>query len=277
MTIRIVTDSTCDLPEQIIQDNQIVVIPVGIHIGTREYLDGIDLSRQDFYERLPALTPAPTTSTPGPGVFFRLYQQLAEEGATEILSIHISAELSAITRIALQAAQETSAPSVTVFDSRQLSLGTGFLALTAAQAAAQGCSMRDILAILEEQITRTHVCAVVDTLEYLRRSGRMNFALSTIGALLQIKPILKMYAGRSSTERARTRWGAYKRLVSLLNEFGPYERLAILHANALDQAHTLLEEARHLLPSGNVWIGALNPVLGVHLGPGVVGFAGISK
>ncbi|MGB7537931.1 MAG: DegV family protein, partial [Anaerolineales bacterium] len=212
MAIRIVTDSTCDLPQEILLKHGIGVVPLYIHAGGQEYQDGVDLSRREFYERLPSYHPAPMTAVPSPEVFRRVYEQMADEGASEVLSIHISVKLSAMVDIAREAAKITAAIPVTVFDSRQLSLGMGFQVLAAAEAAAAGRTMAEILAMLEKQIARTHVFAALDTLEFMRRSGRMNFALATLGTLLQIKPLLKMYDGEPAAERVRTRGGAIKRL-----------------------------------------------------------------
>ena len=277
MTIRILTDSSCDLPQEIFQEHRITVIPLFINVGDISYLDGVDLSHQEFYERLPGFKPAPKTAAPGPEVFRKVFEQLASEGATEILSIHISTKLSAIVDIARTAAKETTRLPVTVFDSRQLSLGTGFQVLAAAQAATEGRSLSEILSMLEEQICRTHVFAALDTMEYLKRSGRMNFAISALGTILQIKPLMKMYNGEPTAERVRTRKGAIKRLVELLEEYGPYEKVALLHSHALQRAEALLQEVRYLLPAGDIWVEEITPVLGAHIGPGVLGFACISK
>jgi DegV family protein with EDD domain len=277
MTIRIVTDSTCDLPPEIVRKHGIGVVPLYIHAGGRDYQDGVDLSRSEFYKRLPSFHPAATTAVPSPEVFRRVYEQMADAGATEVLSIHISVKLSAMAEIAREAAKLTAAIPVTVFDSRQLSLGMGFQVQAAAEAAAAGRTIPEILALLEKQIARTHVFAALDTLDFMRRSGRMHFALATIGTILQIKPLLKMYDGEPTAERVRTRSGAVKRLIELLLESGPYERAAILHSAAADRARELLEEIRNLLPSGEVWMEEINPVIGTHIGPGVIGFACISK
>ena len=277
MSIRIVTDSTCDLPQELIQKHHISVIPMYINVGVQAYRDGIDLSRQEFYTRLPDFKPAPTTAAPSPENFRQIYEQLAGEGATEILSIHISIKLSGVYEIAMQAAREMTIIPVTAFDSRQLSLGTGFQVLAAAQAAEAGCSMSEILVLLESQIVRTHAFAALDTLEFLRRSGRMNFAISFLGTLLQIKPFLKMYNGEPTAERTRTRKGAMKRLVELLEQASPLEKVALVHTQAVDRAKALLEEVRALLPAGEILVAEINPVLGAHIGPGVVGFVCISK
>jgi len=277
MTIRIVTDSTCDLPVELIEEHKITVIPLFINVGEQEFQDGIDLSRHEFYEQLPKFHPSPTTAAPGPDVFRKIYEHLAAEGATEILSIHISEKLSGTVDIARQASRETSVVPVTVFDSRQLSLGTGFEVITAAKASAKGKSMREIITLLDDQISRTHVFAALDTLEFLRRSGRMNAAISRLGELLQIKPLLKMYDGNPTAERVRTRKNAIKRVIELIKEAAPLEQVAILHSNASDRARTLLDEVRPLLPEGGVLFEEITPVLGAHIGPGVIGFACISQ
>jgi DegV family protein with EDD domain len=166
---------------------------------------------------------------------------------------------------------------LTVFDSRQLSLGTGFMVETAARMAQAGCSAGEITDALNDQNKRTYVAAALDTLEYLRRSGRVSSIASSIGNLLHIKPILKMYDGRASNDRVRTRNHAVKHLLTLLQEHVPYEKLAFLHSGALEQAQALHKEAKELAPGGEIWFEHINPVLGAHIGPGVFGFAGVSK
>jgi DegV family protein with EDD domain len=277
MTVRIVTDSTCDLPSAVVAKYGICVVPLYINVGSQGYLDGIDISREEFYKKLPTFPYQPTTAVPSMQKFRAMYDALADEGASEVLSIHISTSLSAIVNVAQSAAQETTSAAVTVFDSRQLSLGTGFLVETAAKLAQEGALLVDILAALNEQIKRTYVCAALDTLHFLRRSGRMNSMLSTIGEYLQIKPILKMYDGKASNERVRTRKHAANRLVELLQEFSPFEKIAFLHSDALEQTRALMQEVSEILPDGKVWIEQINPVLGAHIGPGVVGFACVSK
>jgi DegV family protein with EDD domain len=276
MAIHIVTDSTCDLPQEVIRRHGIAVIPLAIHAGGKTYRDGVDLSRREFYERLPGFRPAATTAVPGIEVFRAAYGRAASEGASEVLSIHISSRLSAMVDVARRAAEETDAVPVTVFDSRQLSLGLGFEVQTAAEEAARGRPLEHILEMLREQIARTHVFAALDTLEFLKRSGRMHAALAAFGTLLKIKPFLKMYDGNPTAERVRTRNGAVQRMVELLEEFGPFERAALLHSAADRRAREFLERVRPLLPAGDIWLEEINPVIGAHIGPGVIGFAGIS-
>lgn len=277
MTIKIVTDSTCDLPPELAEKYNIDVIPLYINFGSESYQDGVDLSREAFYRMLPDHQTAPTTSAPGPGMFCKTYDQLAEEGATGILSIHISESLSATVNVARLSAEETTSVPVTVLDSRQLSMGTGFLVLTAAQAAEAGKSMQEILTILEDQIQRTHVFAALDTLEFLRRSGRMSWAASRLGNLLKIKPLLRMYDGEAKPHRVRTSARAIDRLVEWLEELVPVEKLALLHALVPDKAGALRERIQHLAPNLNIPLLAINPVIGSHIGPGVLGFACVTS
>ena len=276
MSIRIVTDSTCDLPEATIKEYGIAVAPLYVNVGSQSYLDGVDLSREEFYERLPDYHPPPTTATPGPEKFRRIYEGLAADGATEILSIHISISLSAVVDAAHLGAQETRAVPVTVLDSRQLSMGTGFLVVAAAKAAAEGRSMAEIVALLEELTSRTHVFAALDTLEFLRRSGRMSGAVAGLGTLLQIKPLLKMHDGNPTAERVRTSSGAIKRLINLLSDLAPLEQVAIVHSYASDRGEHLRQLVQHLLPAGEVPSVNITPVIGAHIGPGAVGFACIT-
>jgi DegV family protein with EDD domain len=273
MTIRIVTDSTCDLPEAVVTEHGIIIVPLYINFGDQSYLDSVELSRQEFYERLPDCDPSPTTAVPGTEMFRQAYERLADEGATEVLSIHISVSLSAVVDVARLAAQETDAVPVTVLDSGQLSLGTGFLVLAAAKAAAEGRSMGDINPMLEEQALRTHVFAALDTLEFLRRSGRMSRVMAGLGSVLRIKPLLRMYDGEPTAERVRTRDRAIKRLIGLLSDLIPLERVALVHTHAPDRAEDLRQRVQHLLPEGEVPSVDITPVIGAHIGPGAAGFA----
>ena len=274
MTVRIVTDSTCDLPAETIARYGICVVPLYINVGRQGFLDGIDITRQEFYTRLPSFSEHPTTAVPSPQKFHAMYDALADEGATEILSIHISVSLSAVVDMARVAAQETTTVPVTVFDSHQLSLGTGFMVEAAAKMAVEGSSVAEIHVELNAQIQRSHVFAALDTLEYLKRSGRMNKYMAGFATLLQIKPILTMYDGHPGTERVRTRDRAMKRLVEMLAAVGSLERIAIVHTHALPKHLAELRTlAAHLLPQGEILTEEITPVIGAHIGPGAMGFA----
>ena len=277
MSIKIVTDSTCDLPSSVIEQYGIAVVPLYINVGKEGYLDGVDLSREAFYAQLPTYETHPTTPAAGSELFQQHYERAAEEGATEVLSIHIASSLSATLDVARLAAKQTTSVPVTVFDSKQLSLGTGFLVEQAAKAAAEGRSMGEIVTLLEEQISRTHVFAVLDTLEYLKRSGRMNGVMASFATWLKIKPILKMYQGDATSERVRTSKKAIKRLMTLLSDAAPLEKVALLHTNAPQKAAALRKQVQHLLPEEDIMSVNITPVIGAHIGPGAVGFACVSR
>jgi DegV family protein with EDD domain len=277
MTIRIATDSTCDLPQEVIRELKIAVVPLYINIGDKGYLDGVDISRQSFYSNLPSYPTHPTTGVPGTEAFTQAYEELATEGATEILSIHISKALSAMIDIAKMAAAGFQKVAVTTLDGGQLSLGTGFQVETAARMALEGKSMTEILAKLEDMASRLFVTARLDTLEFLRRSGRMNGAVSGIGSLLSLKPLLKMSNGVSASEMVRTTKKAEARLVKLLKERLPVERFALLHTNAAEAAEAFRVRIADLIPKEKIYSMDITPVIGTHIGPGAVGYAILSE
>ncbi len=278
MNIRIVTDSTCDLPIEIVNQYGIIVIPLHINVGEKTFLDGVDLSRAEFYEQLPAYNPFPKTSAPGTEAFQQAYQRLADEGAQAVISIHISEGLSATVNSARIAAQNFTQIRVVVLDSTQLSLGMGFLVEKAAQLAQAGSTMDEIVAELKETMPRTYVFAALKTLEYLRRSGRMNYAIAKFGEILQLKPLLHMNMGNATAQRTRTQNRSTAHLFSWLSEHAPYEKLAVLHAGAEQEARAYHQQSQIYFPDGyEVPIVQITPVLGAHLGIGALGFACISS
>ena len=278
MSIRIVTDSACDLPAETVKEQEITVVPLYINVGEKSYLDGVNLTREEFYKNLPNYFPAPKTATPSVDSFLQVYERLANEGARAILSIHLSETLSATINSARTAAEQFTRIPVTVIDSTQLSLGTGFLVEKAAQMARLGKTVEEIISALKEFMKRTYVFASLKTLEYLRRGGRMNSAIAHFGEFLQIKPLLHMNMGKASAHRTRTNTRARQRLLDWLAEYAPYEKLAIVHAGVQAEAEALREQIRSYFPESQlVPIVQITPVLGSHLGIGAIGFACISK
>ena len=271
MTIRIVTDSTCDLPPDVLARYGITVVPLYINIGDRGYLDGIDLSREEFYQRLSDPARLPSTAAPGTEMFRRTYEELANENATEILSIHVSGTLSATLSHARLGAAGVKEIPVTVFDSEQLSLGTGFLVMAAAKAVAEGRTMDEIKLSLAEQIPRTHLFAVLDSLEFLWRSGRVNELLAGLGSVLQIKPVFKVYCGCTAYDRVRTHKRAMNRLIHLLDEQLPLEEVAVVHTHTPSRAEQLRNQIRDLLPGTEIQSIDVSPVIAAHIGPDAVG------
>jgi DegV family protein with EDD domain len=278
MNIRIVTDSACDLPAEIVKEQDITIIPLYINIGEESYLDGVNLTRKEFYKRLPNSKSAPKTATPSVDSFLQAYERLADKGAQAILSIHLSEALSATINSARTAATQFTRIPVTVIDSTQLSLGEGFIVEKAAQLAKLGKTVDEIIEDLKGLMKHTYVFASLKTLEYLRRGGRMNSAIAHFGEFLQIKPLLHMNMGKPSASRTRTNKRARQRLLDWLAEYAPYEKLAIVHAGIQEEAEALREQIRSFFPeSGSVPIVQITPVLGAHLGIGAIGFACISK
>jgi DegV family protein with EDD domain len=271
MTIKIVTDSTCDLPDAVITKYDLTVVPLYVNIGHRSYLNGVDLSSEEFYRQLSAGKEFPSTAAPGSKSFRQVYQMLAAGGATEILSIHVSGTLSATLNHARLGAQEIRSVPVTVFDSRQISLGVGFLVTTAAKAVATHQSVKDIIPLLEAQVLKTHLLGILDTLEFLRHSGRASRLLADLGSLLRIKPLFGMYNGEVTSERIRTRRRAIKRLVHLLENLAPFEQAALIHSHAPERTEELHRQIQPLLPEGEVLQVEIAPILGAHFGPGGVG------
>lgn len=274
MSIKIVTDSTCDLPPELIEQFGITVIPLYINFGEQGYLDGIEISREEFYRRLPEAQETPTTATPGIDTVVQKYRELQESGADQIISIHISRALSATVDVVRTAAKESPIP-VEVIDSGQLSMGVGYLVLHAARAAEAGKPVADITEELKELGTRAHVFAALDTLDYLRRSGRMSTIVAGIGSILHVKPILKMHQGDPSSELVRTRKRAVEKLLQVIKDLKPIQEITLVHSNALEEAEELWEQVKAYLPDWNEPPFAVNvtPVLGAHIGPGAIGFA----
>ena len=281
MSIKIVTDSTCDLPQDIIEELNISVIPLYINIGNQGFLDGVELTRKEFYENLPYYSPHPTTSAPSTFTIKQIYRNLIEQGASQILSIHISESLSGTLNIAKNAAeefnQEIGSEKVIVRDGGQLSLGTGFQVELAAKMAKQGHLISEIIKSLEDLGNRTLVAASIDSLTYLRRSGRMNMILTGIGSLLKLKPILEMNNGKPQSAKVRTTSRATEYLIEKLRKQMPIEKFALLHTNAAEKAEEFKNKILDLIPTSNVLSVDITPVLGTHLGPGAVGFVIVSK
>lgn len=277
MSIRIVTDSTCDLPAETINRFGIEVVPLHIMMGAETLIDGVNITREEFYRRLPQFDPAPSSAAPGPDAFIQVYEALADQGAAEILSLHISESLSATVNSARIAAEQYSRIPITVLDSGQLSLGLGYLVEQAAGFAEKGLKMDDIVANIRKLMPHTYVFAALDTLEYLRRSGRMHIAVARFGEILRLKPLLYMNQGNANAFRVRTRQKALARLQEWLDDLSPFEQLAVVHAGVPSRAKELAEQARYHLPSGELPVIQITPVLGANLGVGALGFAGIAK
>jgi DegV family protein with EDD domain len=277
MAIRIVTDSTCDLPEDIAQRHGITIFPLYVNFGTRSYLDRIELSRREFYEMLPTSDTFPTTAGPGSKAFTTAYEALAARGASEIISIHIAATLSATCDVACKAAQEASSIPVTVFDPGQVTLGTGLAVLAAAEGAAGGRSVPKIVSLLKDMAPRTHSYAALDTVELLRRSGRLTTIQYGLSTILDIKPLIMMRSGELGSERVHTGQGCLARMIELVRDLGPLEQLALVHTNAPEKAQKLYQGARDLFPTDEAPLSVeVTPIIGAHVRPNAVGMVAVT-
>jgi DegV family protein with EDD domain len=273
MKLGFVTDSTSDLPQEWIRKYNIEVIPAIVVIGNQSYMDGKGLTREEFYTRLPAMKNPPTTAAPSIGEFGKHYQRLVDKGYDHIISFHPPANYTGLPNIARMAASDFDG-RVTVLDTGQLTLGLGFQVLAAAEAAEQGKDLKDVLAAVQSTRERALVMAALDTMEYLRRSGRVNWAAATVGTFLRLRPVIKLHEAK--VERVgftRTFKEGFDRMFDMLAELGKLERLAILHTNAEAHARELLAALNPDLP--NVPLVNVTTVIGVHVGPNALGFAAV--
>jgi DegV family protein with EDD domain len=270
--IAIVTDSTADVPQELIEKYKIQIVNNLIIMDGKSLRDGIDISRDEYYRRLPGIIPPPTTATASSGTYQNLYESLFKEGAQSILSIHAPQNLSGIINAASTAAQAFG-DRIRIFDSGQVSLGLGFQILTAAEAIYSGASLVNVIRLLEQMRDRVRIIAMLDTLEYVRRSGRVSWARARLGNLLQIKPFIELRNGTvRSLGESRTRAKGIRRLREFLYSVGKIERLAILHTNAENDAREFLAtlELQHSEIPLTVNV---TTVIGTHVGPNGLGFA----
>jgi len=274
MCVKIVTDSTCDLPKAVIEKLGITVLPCNIHFASANYLDGVDISHEEFYAKLSDSSSHPTSAAPTLGSFVRAYNALIENGASAILSIHLSSKLASTYGTAVIAAESVAKKLIHPFDSGQLSLGTGFLVEAAAKAAQAGDTLEAIVDQINRLARRTYAFAAADTLKYLRSGGRISQIVASVGTLLQIRPILQLHLGQVKLELARTSRQSLDKLAAAARSLGPLERLSIVHTNAPEKAEALKQAITALLPNHEIdQTVDVSPTIGVHFGPGAVGFA----
>jgi len=277
--LRIVTDSTSDLPAHLAAKYGIEVIPCFINIGDQSYLDGLDISRETFYQKLLDSNHHPRISSPGVGVFARVYEKLAAEGVDEILSMHIHNKMSTLPNVARLAAETTNPVRVTVLECGQLSIGLGFLAIAAARMAQGGADLVTVISGIKAMENRTFVYAALDTMTYLKESGRAPGLLFEIAQLLSIKPIIQLHTGvLRLASQVRTASKAIDHLMSFVKELEPLENLAVLHTHTPQRAAQLAESLPAALSRNQeILILEATPILGVHLGPGAVGVACVQQ
>jgi len=271
VTIRVVTDSSCDLPPALAAALRIAIVPLTIRFGDEEFVDGVDLDTDEFWNRLEHSKLLPETAAPSAGAFESCFRDLLARGATGIVCINLSSHLSATMQAAQVAAAAVGAQGpVQVIDSQSASMGLGNLCLTAARRAADGDSLESIVAEVVDRRDRTKLFATLDTLEFLKRGGRVGNARALLGSMLSIKPIIEVREGVvEEGGRVRTRSKALKALAAKAAE-GPIEHLAVLHGNAPD-LDELLDLLDPIFPRDEIITGQVGPVIGTHAGPRVIG------
>jgi DegV family protein with EDD domain len=274
VSIRIVTDSTADLDPGLAAANGITVVPLSVLFGDEELLDGVDIDSQGFFERLERESVLPTTSQPSAGAFREVYERLASEGATEILSIHVSGKLSGTLDSARQGAQGLEGVRIEFLDSKLTTLALALGVLAAARAVAGGASLDEARDLAASQFRRTHCYFLVDTLEYLRRGGRIGRASEVLGSLLKVKPLLSLQNGEvEPIGRVRTKQKAIDDLLRRAAELGPVEQMMAAHAASPEDCRKLSERLQALAPDAPLVTGEVGPVIGVHAGPGLLALA----
>lgn len=276
MTVRLVTDSTCDLSSTIQADLGVTIVPLTVRFGDEELLDGVDITSEQFFKRLQREQATPSTAAPSPGQFREVYDRLVAEGATEIVSIHLSAKLSATHEAARQAAEGLPIP-VRLVDSRLFSLGSGVAVIEAAKAISAGLTGEQVAAVAADTARRTHIFVTLETLEYLRRGGRLSRGQEILGTLLKVKPILSAQDGEvAAIGRIRTKQKAVEDILSRLAELRPWARVFAVHATTPDELAYISDRFRGLSPETPVVTGRMTPVIGVHAGPGGVGIGAVT-
>ncbi|HUF99727.1 MAG TPA: DegV family protein [Ilumatobacter sp.] len=274
MNIRIVTDSACDLPDAVATEHGIGIVPLSIRFGDQEFIDRLELSTAEFWARCAQQSTLPETAAPAPGQFETMYRSMSAEGATGIVVVSLSGALSATYQSAELAARSVAdVIPVRVVDSRSVTLGMGGIALAAARLAADGATLDEVEAFVVDRARRTKVFGALDTLDNLKKGGRIGNAKALLASALAIKPIIEVVDGAvEQGGKQRTRGKALKFLVEKVREYeGRISDLAVLHADCSD----VDEFVEMLRPyhSGEIVVGEIGPVVGTHAGRGTIGVA----
>ena len=279
MAIKIVTDSTSDLDSSIAQDLGITIVPLNVHFGEAVFKDGIDLDTDQFFDKLINGNVFPSTSQPSLGEFVDVYKEISQPGDV-IISVHVSSKLSGTINSAQQAANTLSGTvDVRIVDTQQVSMTVGLSAVGAAQAAREGKSVEECIAVAESVARRSNFFALFDTLEYLEKGGRIGKARSLIGGLLKIRPILRVEDGEiGQFSKARSRNMGMLKLEEAVRELGKLDDIAIVYSTDGSDAEELAATVKDLLPSDkSPFLTRVGPVIGTHAGPNLVAIAAITS
>lgn len=272
MTVRIVTDSACDLSDAELEEWGIVMVPLSIRFGDEEFVDRTEITTDDFYRRLAASEHLPETSAPSPGAFAEAFNKLAGEGATAVVCINLSEALSATIQAARTAANSDEVSiDVRVVNSKSVTGGLGSIVLSCAKAGRDGASADEVVALAENMRDRTRIYATLDTLENLKKGGRIGGAQAAFGAMLSIKPLLDLSSGEVvAAGKQRTRKKSLGWVREQLEQAGEVENLAILHSNA-DDINEFLATLSHIPSASSARTNIIGAVIGTHGGPGIIG------
>ena len=274
MTIRIVTDSSCDLPSGLIEQYGISVLPCYVVVDDQTFKDGLEIQADDFYRRLLADGRTPTTAQPTPSDFQTVYRELVGQG-DQIISIHVSSKLSGTLNSAQQAkASLDDGSAVEIIDSQLASIPLGLAVLDAAIMASKGGSVYDIAGRVRQSLGLHHGLFALDTLEYLQKGGRIGKARAFMGSVLHVKPILRLQDGEAHpVERPRNRERAMSRLVELAQELAPVRRLAVIYSTDPDRMVELKQGLTGILPADQIIESRFGSTLGTYIGPDALGVA----
>ena len=279
MTVRILVDSTADIPPERARELGIEVVPLNVHFGDESFHDGIDLTGPEFYRKLTTSPVMPTTSTPPPALFEGVYRKLHEQGATGVLAMHIGSDLSATFSVSTTAARTVTAETgmpIEVIDSRQVSAGFGLPAEIIAPEAKNGTGLADLKAHAESLLQRVHLIAVLDTLEFLQRGGRIGRGRAFLGTVLNVKPLLEVRdSAVHPLEQVRTTGKARERVGQIIARLGELEAVAVVQSDD-NTGQQLVNVARQFW-NGPVEVFSLGPVVGTHAGPGAGAIVAITR
>lgn len=270
--VRVVTDSACDLSLEMAAAHGVDMVPLTVRFGEEEFVDRRELSPAQFWERLAASSVLPETAAPSAGAFEEVFTSAAEAGCEGVVCITISSALSATFQAAQVAAQSVAATiPVEVIDSRAVTMAEGNVVLAAARVAAEGGTMAEVAAAARDVVPRTRTFAALDTLENLKKGGRIGGAQALLGSMLSIKPIIEVADGKVEPEsRQRTRARSLRYLAEKVRQAHPVADLAVMHGAATDVG-TLLDLLAEFHQRDTIMVGDVGAVIGTHAGPGVVG------
>lgn len=271
MIVKIVTDSSADLPSNIVQELGITVVPLYVRFGEETYRDRVDISENEFYQRLQHDPIHPGTTQPSPQDFVDVYQKLSQD-ADGIVSIHISSVLSGTCNSAVQGRElARAACPIKIIDSRTLSMALGMIVIAAAKLANMGKGLDEVVAEAKRAIATTHLLGLLDTLEYVRKGGRIGMAKALLGSILNVKPLLTLHDGETAPAgQVRSRSKGIDRLFDFVKSTTNIEELAVVYNTTPEEAQALVKRLGSIFDKKRIYLATVGPMLGVHMGPGAL-------